>query len=55
MKKVNLNEIAALELVLNYVSVKDSLTAAMNGFSEKEDIKSKENVDLCFKALDSFL
>lgn len=55
MMKVNLNEIAALQLVLEFVSVNDLLTAAMNDFSEKEDTKSKENADLCFKALESFL
>lgn len=55
MMKVSLNEMAALSLVLEFISVKDLLTAAMNGFSENEDIRSKENADLCFKALESFL
>ena len=55
MMKVNLNEMAALQLVLEFISVKDLLTATMNDFSEKEDVKSKENADLCFKALESFL
>ena len=55
MMKVNLNEMAALQFVLEFVSVDDLLTAAMNDFSEKEDVKSKENADLCFKALESFL
>ena len=51
MMKVSLNEMAAFE----FISVKDLLTSAMNGFSENGDIRSKENADLCFKALESFL
>jgi len=27
----------------------------MKGFAEDEDIKSQENADLCFKALQTFL
>ncbi len=44
----NLNEIAAMALVGEFVSVKELLTAAMKGFAEDEDIKSQENADLCF-------
>lgn len=39
----NLNEIAAMALVGEFVSVKELLTAAMKGFAEDEDIKSQEN------------
>lgn len=50
----NLNEIAAMALIGEFVSVKE-LPAAMKGFAEDEDIKSQENADLCFKALQTFL
>ena len=39
----NLNEIAAMALIGEFVSVKELLTAAMKGFAEDEDIKSQEN------------
>lgn len=55
MMKVDLNDMAALKLVLEFIPVKDLLTAAMNNFSENEDTRSKDNADLCFKALESFL
>ena len=51
----NLNEIAAMALIGEFVSVKELLTAAMKGFAEDEDIKSQENADLCFKVLQTFL
>jgi hypothetical protein len=51
----NLNEIAAMALVSEFVSVKELLTAALKGFAEDEDIKSQENADLCFKVLQTFL
>ena len=50
----NLNEIAAMALIGEFVSVKELLTAAMKGFAEDKDIKSQENADLCFKALQTF-
>jgi hypothetical protein len=57
MKKVNLNELAALQLVFEFefISVPELLTAAMNDFSKGTSIKDKENADLCYKALESFL
>ena len=55
MDRVSLNELAALRLVLEYVSVKDLLTSAMNGFAQSEDIRSQDNADLCSKAVHSFL
>ena len=51
----NLNEVAAMALVGEFISVKELLTSAMKGFSEDESIKSQENADLCFKALQTFL
>lgn len=55
MSKANLNELAALQFVLNYISVKDLLHFAMNGFAECDDIESQDNADLCSKAINSFL
>lgn len=55
MLKANLNELAALQLVLEFIPVEDLLVAAMDGFSDKTDVRSKENADLCFKARETFL
>ena len=55
MNRVSLNELAALRLVLEYVSVKDLLISAMNGFSQHDDTRSQDNADLCSKAVHSFL
>jgi hypothetical protein len=55
MGKVSLDELAALKLVLEFVNVKDLLSSAMNGFAEKEDIKSKDNANVCFEAISTFL
>jgi hypothetical protein len=53
--KLNLDEISALKLILEFTSVKDLLTAAMNGYAAQGDVKSQDNSDLCFKAITSFL
>ena len=53
--KLSLDELIALKLVLEFVSVKDLLTSAMNHFAEQEYTHSKDNSDLCFKAITSFL
>lgn len=53
--KLSLDELTALKLALEFVSVKDLLTSAMNYFAEQEDTHSKDNADLCFKAITSFL
>lgn len=45
MKKVNLNELAALQLVFEFISVPELLTAAMNDFSKGTSIKDKENAE----------
>lgn len=52
---VSLNEIVALKLVLEYVSIKDLLTSAMHYYSSQADTKSQDNADLCYKAINSFL
>lgn len=55
MGNISLNEFAALQLVLEFVPVKTLLTSAMNDFSEQEDVHSKDNADLCYKAIATFL
>jgi hypothetical protein len=51
----NLNELAALQLVFEFIPVKDLLNASMNYFSEQEDTHSQDNADVCFKAIATFL
>lgn len=53
--KLDMNELTALKLVLEFVSVEELLTSAMHSFSEEESEHSKDNADLCFKAITSFL
>lgn len=55
MGNMDLNELAALQLVFKFVSVKDLLSSAMNHFAEQDDTKSKDNADVCYKAIASFL
>jgi hypothetical protein len=50
MGKVSLDELAALRLVL-----KDLISSAMNNFAEQEDTKSKDNANVCFEAISTFL
>lgn len=51
----NINNDVALKLVLNYISVEELLTSAMNYFAEQTDVRSKDNADVIFKAIDTFL
>lgn len=53
--KANLNEQAALQLVLEYMSIKELLASAMNGFAQREDTHSQDNADICCKAIKAFL
>lgn len=55
MDKMNLNEIAALSLVLNYIPMKELLQNAMKSFSESENIKSQDNANICSQAINVFL
>lgn len=55
MLNVNLNEQAALQLVLQFMSVKELITSAMHTLSESDSPKSKDNANLCFSALEAFL
>lgn len=55
MLKINLNELSALEFVLNYISVKDLLTFATLGFAENSTERNQDNADICTKSLQVFL
>lgn len=55
MLKINLNELSALEFVLNYISVKDLLTFATLGFAESSTERNQDNADICTKSLQVFL
>lgn len=53
LKVTSIEELSALNLVLEFSSVKELLTAAMHGFvvSEEPTMKQKEQSDLCWKVL----
>lgn len=55
MLNINQDEVAALQLVLRFVKVKDLLKAAQDGFSLNDNVSSTENADLCYKAISTFL
>lgn len=50
----NLNDAAALQMLLSFVPVSDLIKAAMNGFSNDDSINAKENADLCYKILKAY-
>lgn len=50
-----INEQAAIKLLSTFISLKELITAAMNGFAENDSVKDKENADICYKAIKSFL
>lgn len=51
----NINDMAALNLVMSFITVKELLIAAMSGFAQGDTTRDKENTDLCYKALTAFL
>lgn len=55
MSANNINDIAALQMLLSFISVKDLVHAAMNGFAEEDSLTGKENADLCFKVIKAYL
>lgn len=55
MSNVSLNELAALTLVLNNITVKELIHNAMNNFANDESIKSKDNANICSQAINTFL
>lgn len=55
MSANNINDIVALQMLLSFISVKDLVHAAMNGFAEEDSLTGKENADLCFKVIKAYL
>lgn len=55
MLNINLNELSALNFVLEYISVKDLLTYAILGFAEGKSEREQDNADICTKSLQAFL
>lgn len=55
MLNVNQDEVAALQLVLKFIKLKDLLKAAQDGFSLEESVVATENADLCYKATVTYL
>lgn len=55
MCQLSLDEVSALRLVLNYMTVKDVLVNAMHNLAEQTDVHSQDNADVCFKAINTFL
>lgn len=50
-----MNEQAAIQLLSTFIPLKELIAAAMNGFAEDDSVKNKENADICYKAIKSFL
>ena len=55
MLPLNQNEIAALQLVLQFTTLKELLISAQNGFDDADTTKSHDKADLCWKAVQAFL
>jgi hypothetical protein len=55
MSNISLNDLAALSLVLNNITVKELIHNAMNGFTNEDNIKSKDNANICSQAINTFL
>lgn len=55
MSNISLNELAALQLVFEFVSVKDLLSSAMNHMAESDNINLQDSADTICKAIATFL
>lgn len=55
MLKISFNEMVALQMILEFVSVEELITSSMNGFAAEDTVKSQDNSDICSKALQAFL
>ena len=55
MLDVNFNELAALQLILRFISVKELISCAMQTLAERDNVKSKDNATVCFNAIEAFL
>lgn len=53
MLRMSIEEQSALNLILQFTSVSELLTAAMKGFADEEEetTRSQEKSDLCWKVL----
>ena len=51
MLRLSVEELTALNTILNFTTVADLLTAAMRGFAEDNKQLSQEVSDLCWKML----
>ena len=52
MLRASIEELTALNVILQFTSVSELLEAAMKGFSDNnEDTQEKEKSDLCWKVL----
>lgn len=51
MLRLSVEELIALNTILNFTTVAELLTAAMHGFAEEEKQLSQEVSDLCWKML----
>lgn len=53
MLKLTIEELSALNMILQFTKVEDLLNAAMHGYAESEESRNKELSDLCWKVLKS--
>ena len=51
MLRLSVEELIALNTIMNFTTVTELLTAAMHGFAEDEKQLSQEVSDLCWKML----
>ena len=54
MLKLSIEELSALNLVLQFTDVADLLSAAMKGFTEEDEtttVRNQEKADICWKVL----
>lgn len=55
MLELTTKELLALQFVFEFVPVKDVLVSAMKQFAEEGTTRSKDNSDVCFKAVQTYL
>lgn len=52
---MSINENLAIQFVLTFIDAKSLLAAAMEGFTESDSERAKENGDVCYKAIKVYL
>lgn len=55
MLELTTRELLALQLVLKFVPVRELLLSAMNQFATDGTPRAKDNSDVCFKAVQTYL